>query len=111
MVTGFCKFLVYAMTMVSLVYCTGYIAQGAYNWYGGIVDRREMSIQTIHHEVVPGDTLYGIASKYYYKNEARINFAEFLYDVQRANPSINQRFLQTGDVVTVNYYVATTKQQ
>lgn len=105
-----CKFIAYVMTLVAMVYCSGYVVQGAYNWYGGFVDRREMSVKTIHHVVVPGDTLYGIANKYYEKNEARINFAEFLYDVQQANPSANHQFLQTGDVVTVNYYTATKQQ-
>lgn len=56
--------------------------------------------------VQEGETMYGIADKYFLLNKTRICFDEFWYNVSKDNKHLtaNRRYLQPGDVVTVNYY-------
>lgn len=99
-----------ALTIVSAVYCSGWAAQEVATTFGGFVDRQTMNRVSAEYTVQKGDTLYGIAEKFYHKNEGKMSFAEFYYYVRMDNPSANRRFLQPGEVVTVNYYTVTNKQ-
>ncbi len=104
------KTAAFALMLVSAVYVSGWAAQAAYDTFGGFVDRQTLTQNSLTHTVQSGDTLYGIAERYYPKNEGKMSFAEFYYYVREANPSANRRFLQPGEVVTVNYYTVTKQQ-
>lgn len=72
---------------------------------GGFSDS-QVQRHTITHIVQEGETMYGIADKYFLLNKTRICFDEFWYNVSKDNKHLtaNRRYLQPGDVVTVNYY-------
>ena len=72
---------------------------------GGFSDS-QVQRHTVTHVVQEGETMYGIADKYFLLNKTRICFDEFWYNVSKDNQHLtaNRRYLQPGDVVTVNYY-------
>lgn len=72
---------------------------------GGFSDS-QVQRHTITHVVQEGETMYGIADKYFLLNKTRMCFDEFWYNVSKDNQHLtaNRRYLQPGDVVTVNYY-------
>lgn len=79
-----------------------------WSFLGGFSDA-EIERHSVKHVVTSGDTLFGIAEKYYWLNQNGMCFNEFYYNVGADNKHLanNRRYLQIGDVVTVNYYTIT----
>ena len=88
--------------------CLLIVALLMFSFIGGFSDS-QVERHQVMHLVVAGDTLYGIADKYYVLNENDICFNEFWYNLCQDNKYLtaNRRRLQIGDVVTVNYYTVT----
>lgn len=81
------------------------------SFIGGFSDS-QIEQHSISHVVTEGETLYSIADMYFMKNQNGMCFNEFWYNVMEdnANLTANRRYLQIGDVVTVNYYTVTKNQ-
>ena len=72
---------------------------------GGFSDS-QVQRHTITHIVQEGETMYGIADNFFLLKKKRFFFDEFWYNVSKDKNPLppNRRYLQPGDVVTVNYY-------
>lgn len=87
------------------------IAWVCLSFIGGFSDS-QVQRHSISHVVREGDTMYGIADTYFELNQNGMCFNEFWYNLLEDNKYLtaNRRYLQVGDVVTVNYYTVTKEQ-
>lgn len=61
---------------------------------------------TVNYTVQAGDTMYGIADRFYHGDANSECFDEFWCRISNDNAKLtkNGRFLQPGDVVRIDYY-------